>query len=136
MRERLGWLGDCAMAWRRPHARQFYAAVVLWAALVIVVDVLVEGMTGPARVLVALSPVLPAAWAMWALVRYLGQQDELERRKYVEALVFAFAVTFLIATIAAQLEVVDRVLIGAHGLVTVMLLAWSVGYGVAAWRYR
>lgn len=136
MRGALSWLGDCTMAWRSPFARQFYAAVVLWAALVVVAEPLAEWMGEPLRVPAALSPVLPAAWAMWALVRYLGQVDELERRKYVEALVFAFTVTFLIVSVGAQLETVDRARLNAHAIVTVMLISWSVGYGVSAWRYR
>lgn len=136
MRGTLSWLGDCAMAWRSPFARQFYAAVFLWAFLVVVAEPLADRATGSARLAVALTPVLPAAWAMWALVRYLAQQDELERRKYVEALVFAFTVTFLIVSVGAQLETVERARLNAHMIVTVMLVSWSVGYGVAAWRYR
>ncbi len=73
MRRTLSWLGDCGMAWRSPFARQFYVAVLLWAVLVGVAEPLARAVIGPARVLVALSPVLPAAWAMWALVRYAGR---------------------------------------------------------------
>lgn len=42
------------------------------------------------RVPLALAPVIPVAFALWAFVRFLGRMDELQRRIQLEALGIAF----------------------------------------------
>lgn len=130
------WFAECGAAWRNPYGRQFFVAMVLWSLSVGVGDGIAPLLDGAMRVVAALAPLLPAAWAMWALVMYLRSVDELEQRKYIEALTFAFAATFLVAVVGARLETIGERLVEVRSLLAVMLLSAAVGYGIAAWRYR
>lgn len=136
MRGLASWMGECGAFWRNPYGRVFFVAMFLWSFFTVVGDTVARLVPGPAGTAAVLAPLVPAGWAMWSLVRYVRSADELERRKFVEALTFAFVTTFLAAVIGARLELVSGSVLRAQELMAVMLLSWAVGYAIAAWRYR
>lgn len=129
-------LGECGTFWQNPHGRHFFVAMFLWSFSTVLGDTVAVLVSGPVGTVAALLPLVPAGWAMWSLALYVRSVDELERRKFVEALTFAFTVTFLAAVLGARLEIVSGSQLRAQELMAVMLLSSVVGYSIAAWRYR
>ena len=80
--------------------------------------------------------LVAALWGIWAHWMFLREVDELERRKYMEALVFAFTTSFLVASVSAGLQAAGGVGLDMQWVVTIMVLSWSAGYVISAWRYR
>lgn len=62
------------------------------------------GISGPARMLLALSPMLPAAFMIWSVFRYVTQMDELQRRIETEAFAIAAAGTAFLGLTYTFLE--------------------------------
>ena len=88
-----------AVANRRYQVHLVVAMVIYVVLVAISVNLLKSGHSGTVRVLLALMPALPIVWVLWAVIRYLGEADELQRRVHLEALsIAAGAAAFLSLT--------------------------------------
>jgi hypothetical protein len=84
---------------------------------------------------VALLPVLPAAGALVAFIRYLRTMDELQRRIQFEAFGAAFAATILITFTYGFLEIAGLPTISAIWIGPGMIAAWGVISAIVTRRY-
>lgn len=125
----------------RRYAREFLGAMCVYALLLIAaIYALSRAEALWTRTLLALLPVLPVAFAARALVRFVRDSDELQRRIQLEAFALASLVLTLGSFALGLLGVAGVVAIaGAHALIMI-LPAYALLYGLAAaitgWRYR
>jgi len=94
------------------------------------------GLASPWRDLIALSPMLPAIFVIWAIMRQLYRLDELQRRVQFEALAFAFAGTAFLSFGYGFLEGLSYPRLSLFVVWPTMAVLWVVGLFVAARRYR
>lgn len=92
--------GDCDEATpglRRRYLREFMPAMVAYVVLLTVSLWLLKRIDDTAlRALVALLPVVPIGLALRAVIRYIRDTDELQRRIELEAVSFATALVSLL----------------------------------------
>jgi hypothetical protein len=92
--------------------------------------------SGPARVAVALSPMLAAPFICWVVVRNLGRVDELVRRIQLEALSIAFAGTAMLTFSYGFLEGVGFPKLSLFVVWPLMAVLWIFSSILCARRYR
>ncbi len=85
---------------------------------------------------VALVPMVPAVFVLWAVVRNLGRMDELQRRIQIEALACAFGGTALITFSYGFLENVGFPHISWFFVWPIMAVLWLISEAIAMRRYR
>lgn len=88
------------------------------------------------RSVVTLTPVIPAAFMCWAIVRQLRRLDEMHLRIQFEALGFAFAASALLTFSYGFLENVGAPHLPWLWVWPVMGLMWIIGLGIARRRYQ
>jgi hypothetical protein len=105
---------------RWARAVPLWAAILIWTVTYLACRaVLDRDGGGPAswKLIAALVPVIPTAFALWRAQVAVGELDELQRRVHLEALVIAFPLTALL-------------------LMTLGLLQLAVELPVEDWSYR
>ena len=121
----------------RSYVKELGTAVIAYAAVLIVSIWAIN--THPRalwRYPVALLPMLPAAFALVAVVRQIGRLDELQRRIQFEALAFAFAGTALLTFSYGFVENVGFPHLNWFWVWPLMALLWMLGLALATRRYR
>ena len=88
------------------------------------------------RYALAVTPVIPALFALFAFIRYLGRADELQRRIQLDAIAFSFAATGILTFTYGFLENVGFPRLSYILILPVMVLLWGIGTRIASWRYR
>ncbi|HEY0738354.1 MAG TPA: hypothetical protein VGD69_25775 [Herpetosiphonaceae bacterium] len=88
------------------------------------------------RIPAALTPMIPASYVPFIVVRYLRNIDELQRQIQLEAFGFAFAGTGILTTAYGFLEIVGLPQISWIFVWPIMGGLWCLGIGLATWRYR
>jgi hypothetical protein len=88
------------------------------------------------RVPVALAPLAPTVYAIWAYVRFLGRMDELQRRIQLDALALACGGTGLLTFSYGFLENVGLPPISLIWVFPLLMALWGLGGAVASWKYR
>lgn len=95
-----------------------------------------------AKLLLTLSPLLPGLLYVRSWVRFVGGLDELQRRIQMEAFLFAAVGTVVVGAVVSvcnEHSISTRWMTHGMGLGSsfmVMLLLWSVGWGMAKCRYK
>ena len=119
------------------YAIEFGSAMTAYAVVLIVsVVVLNNTPAGAWRVPVALLPVVPLVFVMWAVMRALGRMDELQRRIQLEGFGFAFAGTALITFTYGFLQTIGFPQLSWFFIWPLMAVLWVIGLGIASWKYR
>jgi hypothetical protein len=77
-----------------------------------------------------------AAFAVWSFFRLLNLTDERQRRTNYQALRFGFTATLLISLLGGFVQGFGASLLSWGGILTLQLIAWSVGLILFSWRYR
>ena len=81
----------------RRYAAEFALALAGYAGLLVVAGFIVDANRDAGwRYVIAIAPMLPAAFMVLAWVRYFRRVDELQQRIALESLAFAFGGTALI----------------------------------------
>jgi len=124
-----------------PRSSRCLASGALWLAAFLVARLVLErtDLSSTTRVLVALGPVVPFAWFLWALAAQIRRLDELERRIQLEALAFAFplAMLFLMGLGLMELAVPLSKENWSFRHVWAMLpMLYFLGLALARWRYQ
>jgi hypothetical protein len=121
----------------RRYIRRFIGAMVAYALLLPVCIWLMRQVgDSPVRYLLALLPVVPVAFGLWAFIRYLGEMDEMQRRIQFEAFGFSLGCTALVTFTLGFLERADFPQIGMVWVLPMMIAFWGIGSALAARRYR
>src|SRR5262245_2193366 len=94
------------LAARRASRSLGLAAMVL-LALFFGARLLLElpNLATPVRVAIALVPLPPFLWLLWAFIRDVREADELERRIQLEALAIAFPLTLVLVMTLGLLQI-------------------------------
>jgi hypothetical protein len=81
----------------RRYAVEFGVSIVAYVIVIFLSRLLWHAASGGWQVAIALVPLVPIAFVVAAMARYLGGTDELQRRKIVDSLALAGVATALLA---------------------------------------
>ncbi len=120
------------------YVRDFVGFMAAYVAVLIatLIGLRALGDDSPWRYLVAPLPVLPAIGLMVALVRYLRDIDELQRRIQLEAIGMAFGATALITFCYGFLQNVGFPPLDAIWIGPAMVVLWGMTSALATRRYQ
>jgi len=119
------------------YLREFGAAMLAYTVILPVsIHIAEANPHAPWRIPVALAPVVPVVFVLWAVIRQVGRMDELQRQMQLEALVFAFSGAGLLTFGYGFLENVGLPRLSYLYVLPVMVALWGIGVGVAHSRYR
>ena len=90
----------------------------------------------PARVLVALTPVIPVIFMVYFFIRYLSNIDELQQRIQLLSIGFAAGTTGLLTFSYGFLENVGFPRISLLWVFPIMILLWGLGQAFISRRYQ
>ncbi|HEY0606738.1 MAG TPA: hypothetical protein VGD58_27720 [Herpetosiphonaceae bacterium] len=88
------------------------------------------------RIPAALTPMIPASYVPFVVMRYLRNIDELQRQIQLEALGFAFAGTAILTSAYGFLESVGFPQVNWIFVWPIMGGLWCLGIVLASRRYR
>jgi hypothetical protein len=119
----------------RRYLRAFFPAMGAYVVAIFVYGYLRDaGLPVWARVLTALLPVLPIAWVVVSLWRYVRGSDELEQRVQIESIYITCGVVGVASFFVGMLESAGVVQLSS-GLILVLPAMFLV-YGVVGWWCR
>ena len=123
-------------------SRRYYlelgAAMGLYVGLLVASNLIDDALhpQGWARFALALSPMLGALAAAWAIVRAILRMDEMQRRIQLESLAFAFMGTALVTFGWGFAQEAGLPALHAFGVWGIMGSLWLAAVFVTRWRYR
>lgn len=123
------------------YAREFMPAMLVYMLVMLYVWPLHRTMEpGWLKVITALSPVLPVAWAVLVSIRYVLGSDELERRQHMEALAIGVAIVSVVSMTFGFLGAAHVLTIDGALAMLLVYPALCLSYGLAhcgmLWRNR
>jgi hypothetical protein len=89
-----------------------------------------------ARVVVALAPVIPIGFMIFAFLKYLKGIDELQQRIQLQAIGFAAVTTSLLTFSYGFLEGVGFLRVSLLWVFPVMILLWGLGLVFISRKYQ
>ncbi len=122
----------------RRYVAELGGAFVLYAVLLVGSNLIDRALnpTGFANLALALSPMIGALAAAWAIMRGLWRMDELQRRIQFDAIAFSFLGTAVITFGWGFAESAGAPTLRAFSVWPLMGTLWGFGMAVAHWRYR
>ena len=121
----------------KAYTIEFGSAMLAYCIVLIASILLLQAYPGaPWRIPVALAPVVPAGFAIFAFMRFLGRMDELQRRIQLDAIGLSFAATAILTFAYGLLENVGFPHLSWIWIFPGMVALWGIGAGIAAARYR
>ena len=120
----------------RAYTRELGLAMAAYVIVVLVSIKLVGGLDQPVKTLVALTPLAPAALALFAYLRFLPRMDELGRRIQLEALAFGFGAAGMLTFAYGFLENAGFPQLSYIWVFPLMIALWGMGGAIASFRYR
>ena len=120
----------------RTYTRELGLAMLAYVIVVLVSIKLLGALEQPTKTLVALTPLVPAALALSAYLRFLSRMDELGRRIQLEALAFGFGAAGLLTFAYGFLENAGFPQLSYIWVFPTMIFLWGIGGAIASYRYR
>jgi hypothetical protein len=120
----------------RTYTRELGLAMAAYVIVVLVSIKLVGSLEQPIKTLVALAPLVPAALALSAYLRFLSRMDELARRIQLEALAFGFGAAGMLTFAYGFLENAGFPHLSYLWVFPLMIGLWGIGGAIASYRYR
>ncbi len=113
-------------------------AMALYAGLLFASNAIDDAVhpQGAARTILAISPMIGAVIAAWAIMRQLWRMDELQRRIQLDAIAIAFMATALVTFTWGFAEAAGLPRLTAFLVWPIMAVFWIVGGFIARARYR
>lgn len=120
-------------ALQRRYLREFLPPMVAYVVVLFLSMWLLKRIDGPSglRAVVALLPALPIALALRAIVRYIRDADEMQRRIELEAVSIATACVALLSMSAGFLQLAKVIDIPAGVAMIWVFPLTCLGYGLA-----
>ena len=124
------------------NTRRYYlelgGALALYGGLLVAANLVDRAVhpQGIARLALALSPMIGALAAAWAIFRAIRRMDELQRRIQLDAIAFAFLGTALVTFGWGFAEDAGLPRLEAFAVWPIMASLWMVGLLVARQPYR
>ncbi|MEA3016677.1 MAG: hypothetical protein QOI38_1399 [Sphingomonadales bacterium] len=122
----------------RRYYLELSSAFALYVGLLVASNLIDDAfhVTGGARIALALTPMIGAAAAGWAVMRGIWRMDELQRRIQLDAIAMAFLATALITFGWGFAEEAGAPRLSAFLVWPVMAVCWMIGLVIARSRYR
>ena len=120
----------------RAYTRELGLAMAAYVIVVLISIKLVGDLEQPIKTLVALTPLVPAALALFAYLRFLSRMDELGRRIQLEALAFGFGAAGMLTFAYGFLENAGFPQLSYIWVFPLMIALWGIGGAIASYRYR
>ncbi len=122
------------------YLREFIYSMIAYVLTlipsIIAVNSLKDYPFAPARVLVALTPVVPVAFMVYFFIRYLNNIDELQQRIQLLSIGFAAGTTGLLTFSYGFLENVGFPRLSLLWVFPIMILLWGLGQAFVSRRYQ
>jgi len=122
------------------YLRQFIYSMIAYVIIlifsIIVTGLLADYPLNAARIIFALTPVVPVAFMIFFFLKYLNEIDELQQRIQLLAIGFAAGTTSLLAFSYGFLENVGFPPISLMWVFPVMTLLWGIGLIFISRRYK
>lgn len=121
----------------RTYMRQMIVAMVFYVVLVIVSVWLIGRMEETIwRIPIALLPVIPAAFALRAFIRYLNSIDEFMQKMQLNAIAIAAGATGMITFAYGFLENAGLPRLSWTFIFPLMIAIWGIALTAIERRYR
>jgi hypothetical protein len=124
---------------QRTYMGRFLASLIAYVILLIASLVALnqwgDGLPDVGRIAIALLPVVPVLFGMWALMRWIGSLDEMQRRIQLEAFAFSLGMTGIVTF---TLGFVSNAGVPSPDMIWVlpmMVVFWGFGQAIASRRY-
>ncbi len=122
-------------AWR--YVAEFTAAMTAYVVVLLgTVTVLKAYPEAPWRYGVAVLPVVPVLFVLWAVQRFVARLDEMQRRVQLEGLAFACAGTGVLTFGYGFLEGVGLPHLDGTWVLPLIVALWGLGVALAGKRYQ
>lgn len=120
----------------RRYVRRFVPAMIGYVVLLVPAILIINRFpAAPWRYAVVLVPIVPLAFVARAVVGFLRETDELQRRMQLEALGFAFGVGSVITFAVGLLQIVGLPTLSWMFVWPVFAVLWVLGLALAKRRY-
>lgn len=90
----------------------------------------------PLQIIIAILPMIPVSYGMWAYMQWVHNLDELQQRIQLEAIAFSLGMTGIITFTIGFLEGVGIPQIGLIWVFPMIIMFWGVGQFIAMRRYE
>lgn len=122
----------------KTYMREYLTAMIAYAVVLLVsVFVLKQGPSEAWwHIPLALTPVIPILFALWAFLRFFHRIDELQRRIQLEALALSFGATCVMTFSYGALEYAGFPALNWTWVPSFMMAFWGIGTAIASLRYR
>lgn len=123
---------------QKRYFKEFGISMGLYAVLLSGSIIVLSNLELPkvAQIVIALIPVVPAAFAMIAVLRALRDSDELQQKIQFQAVAFSGILTGLLTFSYGFLENIGFPHLPTLYVFPLMLMLWGAGVGIFAWKYR
>lgn len=120
----------------RAYTRELLIAMAAYVVTVLVTVKLTPDIDPVFRVPFVLIPLIPAAFALRAYLRFLGRMDELGRRIQLEALAIGFGAAGMLTFAYGFLENAGFPQLSYVFVFPLMIFMWGIGGAIASRRYQ
>jgi hypothetical protein len=122
------------------YLREFIYSMIAYVftliTSIIMVGFLADYPMNPARIIVALAPIIPVIFMIVAFLRYLNGIDELQQKIQLLAIGFAAGTTSLLTFSYGFLEGVGFPPISLLWVFPIMILLWGLGLLIISRRFQ
>jgi hypothetical protein len=127
-------------ALNKRYRRELFTAMSAYIVVMLCIWPFVRHVDSPiGRLFIALSPVVPFAFAMRAMIRHVRDSDEFQRRLHLEALAIAVAIVSFVCMTAGFLVAAKVIRLDGSVLLWIfpaLCLMFGILRGLAARRYE
>lgn len=121
----------------RVYLRRIAIASVVYTILIIGTRVLLRSIDDTRlRPLVSVLPILPVLFGFFALIQFVREMDELQRKIQLDAMVFSLGLTGVITFTLGLLEGVGVPSLSMTWVLPLSIALWGIGLALASRRYQ
>ena len=121
----------------RRYLVEFGSAMAAYVIVILISSAAVEAHPAAGwRFAVAVAPVVPGLFALWAVLRHVGRLDERERRVQLQAATTAGLVTGLVTFTYGFLQLAGAPALSMVYVLPLFIVLWGAGVVAAAVRDR
>lgn len=122
----------------RQYSKRFIIGMIAYVVIIPISLILLNQLSEmpmPIRLVIALLPVLPAIFMMWAMVDYVRGLDELQQRIQLEAFSWSLGATAIVTFTLGFAENAGISSVGLLWVFPMMIVFWGIGQVIARRRY-
>jgi hypothetical protein len=121
----------------RLYLRRMAFAAIVYSVLIIGTRIFLRDVeASPLRSIIALLPILPVGFGVFALLSFVRALDEMQRQIQLEAIAFSLGVTGMITFALGLVEEGQGSPISMTWVLPMMVAFWGIGLAIATRRYQ